>query len=231
MNKITKEQQVQLLNKYGSRTQELFWKLGKELILPKGKVCIRSREETTNIYFILSGKVQIYNLTGCGKKKILFILGPGQIANESLASSRSSVFCETLEDCRFYVLRQELLWDLMKEDFLFSKDLLAYQEKKIWRLEHQLKNTVGSIYLERKLATKLLKMARDFGVDTEKGRMIDLDLSVTFLADFLGAPRETTSRVCKRLMDYKLIEVDRKRIWIPDKNRLVAFYKTGVLPE
>lgn len=231
MNKIIEEQQAQLLNKYGKRTQELFWKLGKELTLPKGKICIRSREETAKIYFILSGKVQIYNLTGCGKKKILFVLGAGQIANESLASSRSSVFCETLEECKFYVLRQEALWDLMKEDFLFSKDLLAYQEKKIWRLEHQLKNTVGSIYLERKLAAKLLKLAKDFGVDTEKGRMIDLELSVTFLADFLGAPRETTSRVCKKLMEYGLIEVDRKRIWIPDKNRLVSFYKTGVLTE
>ena len=106
MNEITMEQRMQFLKKYGTGTRERFWKLGKMLTVPKGKICIRAREEATNIYFIMSGKVQIYNLTGCGKKKILFILGPGQIANESLASSRSSVFCETLEECKFYVLRQ-----------------------------------------------------------------------------------------------------------------------------
>lgn len=231
MGALASERKAKLLENYGAQTREKFWKLGKTVVIQKGKTCIRQREKTTNIYFILSGKVQIYNLTSCGKKKILFVLGPGQIANESLASDRSSVFCETLEDCRFYVLRQDLLWEMMEKDFLFSKALLAYQEKKIWRLEHQLKNTVGSIYLERKLAAKLLKMARDFGADTEKGRMIDLDLSVTFLADFLGVPRESASRAARKLMDHGLILMDKKRIWIPDTQRLIAFYRGGTFPK
>lgn len=34
---------------------------------------------------------------------------------------------------------------------------------------------------------------------------IDVNLSITFLADFLGAPRETTSRICKSLVKKGLI--------------------------
>ena len=223
--------QLQILDSCGADTVERFWQSGKMMTLPKGQLCIRAREETPNIFFILEGKVQIYNLTGCGKKKILFVLGRGHIANESLLERSGSVFCETMEPCLLYALRQRVLLELMEKDFQLTKELLYYQEKKIWRLEHQLKNTVGSIYLERKLAAKLLKLARDFGVPTEQGRMIDVELSITFLSDFLGVPRETTSRVCRKLTDYGLIIMNKKKICLPDTERMISFYKTGVLPD
>lgn len=210
-------------------TRQQFEQLGKVLTVPRGQLCIRAREEIPGIYFILEGKVQIYNLTSCGKKKILFVLGKGQIANESLTKSLSSVFCETLEACSFFVIRQKDLLTLMEKDFQLTQALFQYQERKIWRLEHQLKNTVGSIFLERKLAAKLWKLCRDFGVPTEEGLMIDIDLSITFLSDFLGAPRETTSRICKRLADRGLIIMNKKRICIPNPDQVVFFYKTGTL--
>ena len=205
-----------------------FLRRGNILSYPKGHLCLRAREENTNIFFILSGKVQIYNLTKCGKKKILFILGKNHIANESLVGKQNTIFCETIENCSFYVIRRELLLSLMEGDFPFTKTLLQYQERKLWRLEHQLKNTMGSIYLERKLASKLWKLARDFGIPTEKGILIDMDLSITFLADFLGAPRETTSRVCRKLADYGLIVTEKKRIYIPDPQKMASFYKQGL---
>ena len=220
---------LSFLENCGSETRQQFEQLGKVLTVPRGQLCIRAREEAPGIYFILEGKVQIYNLTGCGKKKILFVLGKGQIANESITKTVSSVFCETMESCRFFVIRQKDLVALMEKDFQLTQALFRYQEKKIWRLEHQLKNTVGSIYLERKLAAKLWKLCRDFGVPAEVGRMIDIDLSITFLSDFLGAPRETNSRICKRLADSGLIIMNKKRICIPDPDQIVSFYKTGTM--
>ena len=220
-------EQLWILRESSAGTRLRFIQQGKIVTYPKGHLCLHAREDNSNIFFILNGKVQIYNLTKCGKKKILFVLGKDNIANESLAGSRNTIFCETMECCCFYVIRRELLLSLMKEDFQFTKALLQYQERKLWRLEHQLKNTVGSIYLERKLAAKLWKMARDFGIRTDRGILIDINLSITFLADLLGAPRETTSRVCRKLTDYGLIFIEKKKIYIPDKEKMALFYKTG----
>lgn len=97
----------------------------------------------------------------------------------------------------------------------------------MWRLGHQLKNTVGSIYMERKLAAKLWKLARDFGIERPEGIEIDINMTITFLADMLGAPRETTSKTCKALSDYGLISMKKKRITIVDPARVSHFYKTG----
>lgn len=216
-----------VLEACSEETRRRFLEQGRVLCCPKGRVCIRAREENPDIFFILGGKVQIYNLTKCGQKKILFILGRNGIANESLVGSFNTIFCETIEDCAFFVIPREALLALMEKDFGLTRALFAYQERKLWRLGHQLKNTVGSIYLERKLASKLWKLGRDFGVDTEKGRMIDMDLSVTFLADLLGVPRETASRTCRKLIGFGLIRMERKRIYIPDSRKMALFYRKG----
>lgn len=222
-------EQLWVLKKSNSDTRLRFTQLGKIISYPKGQICLHAQEDNVSIFFILDGKVQIYTLTKCGKKKILFILGKNNIANENLVGSRNTVFCETIEHCYFYVIRRELLLALMENDFQFTKSLLQYQERKLWRLEHQLKNTVGSIYLERKLASKLWKLARDFGIQTNKGILIDMELSITFLSDLLGASRETTSRVCRKLTDYGLILIEKKKIYIPDKEKMSLFYKNGSL--
>lgn len=212
--------------KHCSETTRLqFLRQGTEMTCSKGQLCLRAREDNSRIFFLLSGKVCIYNLTKCGKRKILFVLGPDHIANETLAGHTNTIFCETIEPCQFFVLRRDTLLSLMEQDFSFTRALLQYQERKIWRLEHQLKNTMGSIYLERKLASKLWKLARDFGIRTDRGILIDMNLSITFLADLLGAPRETTSRVCKKLSDHGLIAIDKKQILLPDPEKVAHFYK------
>lgn len=75
----------------------------------------------------------------------------------------------------------------------------------------------------------LWKLTRDFGKDTEQGRMIDISMTITFLADLMGAPRETVSRLCKTLTDYGLIKIEKRRIYVTDPKRLSHFYKAGTI--
>lgn len=208
-----------------------FLRLGRIVRHPKGQVVLRAREKNPEIFFVLSGKVQIYNLTGDGRKKILFILGSNNIANDSIIKGYSAIFCETLEECVFLAIRREDLTPLMQRDFTLTAALMEYQERRMWRLEHQLKNTFGSIYIERKLASKLWRLARDFGIETERGVLIDVELSITFLADLLGVPRENASRACKKLSDLGIIAIDRKRIYVVDRDRTAYYFQHGELPE
>lgn len=224
-------EQLWILEHCSSHTRQQFAKLGRITAYPKNHHCLRAREKNANIFFILSGKVHIYTLTKNGSKKVLFILGKNHIANGNLTDHYNTTFCETMEPCQMYVIRREHLLSLMEQDFRLTKALLHYQERKLWRLEHQLKNTVGSIYLERKLAAKLWKLARDFGVPVPEGIEINVNLPITLLADMLGAPRETTSRICKLFMDAGLITISKKRITVTAPERMAHFYKTGDMGE
>lgn len=214
------------------KTSEALVKCGKIMDVPKGTLLIRARESMDYIYFQLNGKSIIYNLTNDGKRKILFIFGYGALLNEHLFNNHtSSTYCETMEKSKLLAFPVQEFAKLMAEDFQLTKCVLEAQERKIWRLGHQLKNTTSSIYLERKLAAKLWKLSRDFGVERDDGIEIDMNLSITFLADMLGVPRETTSRVCSILTDAGLIAIKKKRIFIADPKKMAHFYKTGEIAQ
>ena len=81
------------------------WDLGHLKQFGKGEVILRAKEEINHIYFLLSGKVIQYNLTHLGKRKILFILGPGALLNDHVFDSHySSIYCESIENCLVFVI-------------------------------------------------------------------------------------------------------------------------------
>lgn len=209
-------------------TLEGLIRAGSVLEADKGVVLIHARQEAPCVFFQLSGKSIIYNLTHSGQRKILFIFGTGTLLNERILNHHTSgVFCEVFEKSRIFKVPSAEFIALMEKDIVLAKNILEAQEKKLWRLSHQLKNTTGGIYLEKKLASKLWKLSRDFGISTEKGIEIDMNMPISFLADMLGVSRETTSRACSVLIDYGLIVLEKKRITIVNSERMSAFYKTG----
>lgn len=228
MNKRKAVSQLPVFEGVAPETMEKLLSAGNVSEVSKGTLLVRARDPVSSVFFQVSGKSVIYNLTHSGKRKILFVFGPGELLNEHVLNNQtSSVYCETYEKSKIFELPSSEFIRLMAEDFTLTKNILEAQEKKIWRLSHQLKNSMGSIYLEKKLAAKLWKLARDFGIPTDEGVEIDMNITVTFLADMLGAPRETTSRTCSALYEYGLIKVNKKRITLPDSDKMAAFFKTG----
>ena len=196
----------------------------------KGDVLFRAGETCDQVYFLLEGQTIIYTLTGEGSRKIIFILGGGTLQNDSiLGGIKNTIFCEAISNCRVFVIPLSEFIHFMEADFSLVRAVSKIQERKLWRTSHQLKNTMGSIFLEKKLAAKLWKLSRDFGKKDAKDPLrvtIQIPLSITFLADLLGAPRETTSRICKNLVSKDLIRMERKTITIPNTDCLAAFYKS-----
>ncbi|MDD6057313.1 MAG: Crp/Fnr family transcriptional regulator [Clostridiales bacterium] len=158
----------------------------------------------------------------------MFIFGVGILLNERILNHHTSgVFCEVFEKGKIFKIPSAEFIALMEKDPVLARNILEAQEKKLWRLSHQLKNTTGGIYMEKKLASKLWKLGRDFGMPTGKGIEIDMNMPISFLADMLGVSRETTSRACSVLIDYGLITMKGKRITIVDSEKMSSFYKTG----
>ncbi|MGN0400220.1 MAG: Crp/Fnr family transcriptional regulator [Blautia sp.] len=216
------------LKDVNKKTLNSLWEKGTVREYKKGSLVVRSRVPAEYVFLQLSGKSIIYNLTHDGNRKIIFIFGKGALLNDHIMNTHSSaVYCETIEKSRIFAIPVSDFTRLMEQDFSLVKAVLVLQEHKLWRTSHQLKNTMGSIYMERKLAAKLWKLSRDFGVNTELGREIDIQMPITFLADMLGASRETTSRLCSSLENYGLIKILKKRIIITDSAKIVHFYKTG----
>ena len=197
----------------------------KELLFGAGSIA-------EDIWILLEGEVMIYNLTKHGSRKILFWLGGGHLLNHEIVSGCSvSVFCETASRAVVLKIPKKEFLGEMALHFSLVQAVMREYERYIWRLSHQLKNTNGSMITERKIAAKMWKLGRDFGIPWEKGIRIELNLNLTLLADFVGVPRENVSRACKRLTQKGLVIYRDKFFFLPNPDKLALFYRGGTLPE
>lgn len=209
-------------------TRQMLFASGQIRRYDRGRIFHQAWEPVDYLYIQLEGRSIVYNLTHAGQRRILFIFGPGDVLNLGFFTARSqSLHYEALTESRVLAIPRQELTAAMCGDSGLAMALMEEQERKLLRLSHQMKNTAGSIYMDRRLAAKLWKLARDFGVPDGKDVMIDIELTVTLLADLLGAPRETVSRACRTLTQKGLIRMTRRQITVLDVERIKCYFRTG----
>lgn len=193
--------------------------------LKKGEHLFRDKEVINSIYIVKSGKVALYKQSESSQKKVIFILGKDTIVNEVIIDDLpASINCEAFEKAEVLCFDKMKFLDIMKDDFELSKIIINSLAIKVRRLYRQGKNSIP-IKVEKRVAAKLWKLSRDYGIEIEEGTLIDLNITITYLADMFGAPRETISRALKILNNEGLIINKNKKIIVLDRDKLVRFFK------
>lgn len=174
---------------------------------------------------VICGKVSVFKNSEKGQRKIIYILDSGSFLNEdSIDNSSVSTSCEAFEDsCIMYFFRNDLV-QMMKENFELTQIIISSMSKKMRRLCRQVKNTVP-IKMDKKVAAKLWKLAKDYGIKTENGTLIDINISITYLADMLGSTRETISRNMSLLEKMDMIKICNKKILVVDPEKLSIYFR------
>ena len=193
--------------------------------LKKGEHLFRDKELIKSIYIVKSGKVALYKQSESAQKKVIFILGEGTVVNEVIIDDLpSSINCEAFEKTEVFCFDRTKFLDIMKEDFELARVIINSLALKVRRLYRQGKNSIP-IKVEKRVAAKLWKLSKDYGIEIEEGTLIDLNITVTYLADMFGTPRETISRSLKILKNEGLIINKNKKIIVLDREKLVKFFK------
>lgn len=193
-----------------------------------GEILFQDKEAVTTVYFVIDGVVSLYKFNECGQKKVIFMLREGKIINDVIIQDLpASINCEIFEDSILLGIKKDKLLNIMKDDFDLCQSIIISLSSKTRRLYRQLKNTSSSIKMEKRLAAKLYKLGKDYGIKCEEGILINIDISITYLADLLGSQRETVSRAIKSLQKNNLLLHKNKKIYIYDLKELSEFFKTS----
>lgn len=180
------------------------------------------------VWLVCRGVVAAYTVTKQNTRKILFFLGAGKLLNHNVFDTKpNTIFAEAMTDAMLLSIPRRTFADLVAASPALTAALFAHYETDLWRMSHQLKNTAGYLSVERKLAIKLLKLSQDFGVPCGDTLAISFPLTITQTAEFVGLPRETTSRACKKLAQEGLIRYENRRFVLLDRQRLVNYYREG----
>lgn len=196
---------------------------------PKGSLVFLERDTVNRIFFVAEGFVALSKTNNNHDKKVVFVYGPGVLLNEVILENPvSSISCETLSDATLLSFSRSQLAEIMQEDSCFAANVFRSLATKVRRLYHQLGNTSNMMHLNRQLAAKLWKLGKDFGTEQDGKVLLDISLSITFLADMLGSKRESVSRAVKKLTEAGLIKLEKNRVYLLDLDQLQALAKNKI---
>lgn len=218
------EKKINILKEASEESKRLFSNYARVRNYKKGEAIFRDKEEVGCFYFLLSGYVSLYKISSNHEKKVIFICKAGEILNEVMVQKEfASIYAEPLSECEIVFIDKRKLRMIMENDFSVAEAMMESMASKIRRLYRQLKNTPNAVRMDQQLASKIWKLGRDFGVETERGIEVKFDITISFLAEMLGAKRETVSRQFKHLVNKKMVELNRRRLCILNMDLLQEY--------
>ncbi|WP_066892101.1 Crp/Fnr family transcriptional regulator [Clostridium nigeriense] len=227
MKELVKAQldKMELFENVSEDAKEALSDFGESRCFMKGSHIFRDKEKVNRVHIVYSGKVALYKLNESAQKKIIFILNENTIINAVVLDDLpASINCEVFEKAEILSFDRVKFEEVMRSDFELTKIVMSSLTRKVRRLYRQLKNSTP-IKVEKRVAAKLWKLSKDYGIKIENGTLIDLNVSITYLADMFGTPRETISRALKILQENDLIIMEKKKIVVRDRDKLSQFFR------
>lgn len=190
---------------------------GEKRTFSKGAEVFSETDVRNDIYLLLSGFVSLYRDSFRGDTRAIFICAEGELLNEvALTDGKSAVSACALTDCTVLALSREALFGLFGEFPELTRVIFCSLARKTARLYHKVGNDNGTYALYNRMAATLWKLTRDYGHDTAAGRELGFELSVNFLAMYMGAKRESVSRALSAMRRQGLISHESGKLTVPD---------------
>ncbi len=177
-------------------------------------------DECLSVYFILEGRVELYQASPDGREQIIDRLGEGEAFNLAPAFKDSPVQQATaraLEPCILMMIGQREFIHLMDQFPESYKALAKYFASRLVMMVEMIQNL--SLHSVRVRLAKFLMREAEIGTDP---RWTQEDM-----ARRLGTVRDVIGRTLRQFEDDGLIRITRQRILLLDRERLTRTAKGG----
>jgi len=183
----------------------------------KGERVFSEGEEATGLYVVIFGRVKIAKLAPDGKEQILHIIQMQEPFGEVavFAGERFPANAEAMEDSRILFLQRDAFIRLVKKEPSVAMNMLALLSRRLRQFSSLIEN-LSLKDVPARLSSYLLYMSQH----QKDSSLLELDVSKTLLANFLGTIPETLSRILAKMTQGGLIEVDGRRIRLLNRQAL-----------
>jgi CRP-like cAMP-binding protein len=180
------------------------------------------------VYLLKSGRVKISRLSPDGKELTLAILEPGEIFGETdaLQGAPRDEVAEALEDTVLCIVPRSEFEALLQRTPGLALRLTKLIGLRLRRIESRVEDLVFRDVPTR-LAHLLLDLARDLGVEDQRGLLLRARLSHRDLANLIGSTRETVSLTLGEFRREGLVETEGRQIIIRNREGLARLAELG----
>jgi CRP/FNR family transcriptional regulator, polysaccharide utilization system transcription regulator len=191
----------------------------------RGEVIFYTGDRPSGLHCIHQGKVKVCKNGPDTREQIIRLAGPGDIMGyrSLLGGSTYSSFAVALEECRVCFIPRAEFASMIATQPNLSMRLMTLLSSELRTAERKMVEFAQKSSRER-LAETLLLLETKYGCE-EDGETLAAKLSREELAGLVGTVTESVIRLLSDLAREGVIDIDRRRIGIVDRNRLVAIAK------
>jgi CRP/FNR family transcriptional regulator, nitrogen oxide reductase regulator len=187
--------------------------LARPRVVESARFFFRQGEASRHFYFLESGRVKIYQVTGSGRQALMRFVLPGQVFGfDSLLSLDSySTSAEAMDQSHALTWKREVMLRLLHSNARFATNLLVMTANYLNNLrEMYIYHTTQAV--ESRIAWALIKLGQQIGRKTSDPLLIPEDSIQKDLADLAGTTIYTVSRVLSNWEREGTITKSRGRI-------------------
>ena len=190
--------------------------------IKKGEPMFEEGEVTNGIYCIKDGVCKLSKLSDNGKDQIVKLVKPGELLGQrSMISDEpanlSAIALEDMEVC--FIPRSEVM-QFFNENNQFSMNVMKTICEDLKGADDHMVNMAQKTVRQRLVET-LIYLEETFGKNEDGS--LHIQLSREELAGMIGTATESCIRLLSELNKSNLIELNGKKIFITDKNKLKRF--------
>jgi len=185
----------------------------------KGEVIFEEGDEGRGFFVVKFGRVKVFKLSTDGKEQILHFFGDGEHFAEVPAFDGQCfpASAAAIEKSELLFFPRTAFLALLEQHPTLAIAMLAVSARHLRRMAQIIEN-LSFKEVPGRLAVYLLYLSNRNG----KGEEVELDMTKTQLAAFLGTIPETLSRVFAKLSQDGLIAIDGSRIKLLNRERLTV---------
>ena len=195
---------------------------------PKGAIINSPGNIDRYVYYVLEGRVKIYDLSACGREIVFRTCGPKSFFGiaEIFGRYERQVFAEATRPTKVLCIDKPAFELLIKANPAVALLVIRVLGNRIRQAHRSIKSFVFCDARSR-MAQLLLKLAEMDGERHTGGAVaIKTRLTHQAMADMIGAIRQTASEIINDLKKQGYIKTDRGRIIILDRTGL-----EGLIPD
>jgi CRP/FNR family cyclic AMP-dependent transcriptional regulator len=167
-------------------------------------------DEACGIYFLRSGLVKLSTISESGKEIILDVYRTGEVFGEMcLYTAKRAEMAVAMEPCETAELRPDELLAMLYDGRENLYDFLQSLLKRLAR-SYELIREISFDSVSVRLAKLLLRLADEFGEQSQHGVELTHFISQEELSQIVLARREVVSMALSRLREHGLINYNRK---------------------
>ena len=192
-----------------------------ERFFPKGDVLFFEGDPGEALFVIKSGRVKISKMSEDGREQILHILKAGDIFAEVILFDQGPypATAEAVENTTCWLLRNAAMEKLLASHPQLAIKLLRIMSRRLRQAQILIRDLALHDAYSR-LAGLILRLMRREGQATERGILLDLQLTRQEMASMIGTSRETVARILSRFQKEGIILLNKQQIIVLDEEKL-----------